>query len=112
MRVPAQAIGDSIDVLLQQAADRMQGLPEVQGRAVYGLTGEELALFSKEVDILVVGSRGYGALERLVLGSTSDYLQRHAHCPLLVLRRGAAGAVDVHTVSDELASQVQVGASA
>jgi nucleotide-binding universal stress UspA family protein len=35
----------------------------------------------------VVGSRGYGPVKRLVLGSTSAYLQRHARCPLLVLPR-------------------------
>jgi nucleotide-binding universal stress UspA family protein len=55
---------------------------------VYGLTGEELAAFGDEVDILVVGSRGYGPVRRLVLGSTSDYLERHARCSLLVLPRG------------------------
>jgi nucleotide-binding universal stress UspA family protein len=39
------------------------------------------------VDVLVVGSRGYGPLKRLVLGSTSDYLERHARSSLLVLPR-------------------------
>ncbi len=84
--VPA-ALGESIDVLLQQASSRMQQLPGVEGRAVYGLAGEELARFGEEMDILVVGSRGYGPVRRLVLGSTSEYLQRHARCPLLVLPR-------------------------
>jgi nucleotide-binding universal stress UspA family protein len=86
------AIGESIDALLQEANARMKELPDVDGRAVYGLTGEELAAFGKDVDILVVGSRGYGPLKRLVIGSTSDYLQRHARCSLLVLPRVAAGA--------------------
>ncbi|HEV3318115.1 MAG TPA: universal stress protein [Solirubrobacteraceae bacterium] len=38
----------------------------------------------------MVGSRGYGPVKRLVLGSTSDYLQRHARCPLVVLPRTTA----------------------
>jgi nucleotide-binding universal stress UspA family protein len=89
--VPA-AIGDSIDVMLDEANDRLKALPGVQGRAVSGLTGEELAAFGDELDLLVVGSRGFGPLRRLVLGSTSEYLERHARCSLLVLPRGAARA--------------------
>jgi len=81
------AIGESIDVMLQEATSRMSKLPDAEGHAVYGLAGEELAAFGDRVDILVVGSRSYGPVKRLVLGSTSDYLQRHARCPLLVLPR-------------------------
>jgi|HubBroStandDraft_3_1064219.scaffolds.fasta_scaffold42348_2 nucleotide-binding universal stress UspA family protein len=81
------AIGESIDVMLQEATSRMSQLPDVEGNAVYGLAGEELAAFGDKVDLLVVGSRGYGPVKRLVLGSTSDYLQRHARSPLLVLPR-------------------------
>jgi nucleotide-binding universal stress UspA family protein len=82
-------IGESIDVMLQQAKSRMKALPDVEGYAIYGLTGEELAVFGNAVDILIVGSRDYGPMRRQVIGSTSAYLQRHARCPLLVLPRGA-----------------------
>ena len=88
------AFGEGIDEMLEDATARMNKLPGVTGRAVYGLAGEELAAFGDRVDILVVGSRGYGPLKRLVLGSTSDYLQRHARCPLLVLPRAAANEVE------------------
>ena len=37
----------------------------------------------------MTGSRGYGPLRRLVLGSTSARLVREAPCPVLVLARGA-----------------------
>jgi nucleotide-binding universal stress UspA family protein len=74
--------------MLEQATERMKELPDVDGQAVYGLTGEELAAFSEKLDILIVGSRSYGPIRRLVLGSTSDYLQRHARGSLLVLPRG------------------------
>jgi nucleotide-binding universal stress UspA family protein len=83
----APAIGDSINKLLAEANTRLQQLPGVQARAVFGLAGEELAAFGNELDILVVGSRGYGPVRRLVVGSTSDYLERHARCSLLVLPR-------------------------
>jgi nucleotide-binding universal stress UspA family protein len=86
----APTIGGMIEEMLKEANGRMQELPDVEGHAVYGLAGEELAAFGDQVDILVVGSRGYGPVKRLVLGSTSDYLQRHARCSLLVLPRAAA----------------------
>jgi nucleotide-binding universal stress UspA family protein len=92
-------LGDTIEVVLERESERMRQLPDVEGRAEYGLAGEELAAFGDEVDLLVVGSRSYGPWRRLVLGSTSNYLERHARCSLLVLPRiaaaGDAGAADL-----------------
>jgi nucleotide-binding universal stress UspA family protein len=85
----APALGESIEMMLSEANERMAQLDGVDGRAVYGLAGEELAAFGGEVQLLVVGSRGYGPMKRLIIGSTSDYLQRHARCSLLVLPRSA-----------------------
>ena len=85
--VVAPDVGETIEVLLQEATERMKQLQDVEGRAVYGLPGEELAAFSEGLDILVVGSRGAGPVRRLVLGSTSESLERNAHCSLLVLPR-------------------------
>jgi len=83
------ALGESIELMIAEATERMAQLEGVDGRAVYGIPGEELAAFGEEVQLLVVGSRGYGPMKRLILGSTSDYLQRHARCSLLVLPRSA-----------------------
>jgi nucleotide-binding universal stress UspA family protein len=82
-------VEESIDEMLTNANTRLRELEGVDAHAVYGLTGEELARFGDEVDLLVAGSRGYGPVRRLVVGSTSDYLQRHARCSLLVLPRGS-----------------------
>lgn len=87
--VAPPALGDTVDLLLAEAKGRVEKLDGVDGRAIYGLPGEELAAFGGEVDLLVVGSRSYGPVRRLVLGSTSNFLQRHARCPLLVLPRAA-----------------------
>jgi len=59
----------------------------VIGDATPGRPTKDLAEFANEVDLLIVGSRGYGPLGRLLNGSTSNYLARHACCPLLVLPR-------------------------
>ena len=96
------AIGDSVDLMVQEANSRMKEMPDVDGHAVYGLAGEELAAFGDQVDLLIVGSRSYGPVKRLVLGSTSDYLQRHARCSLLVLPRAATGPGEGSTASGEL----------
>ncbi len=87
-------LGEGIESLIRETNARLSKLPDVTARAVYGLTGEELAAFGDEVDVLVVGSRGYGPWRRLVLGSTSDYIERHARCTLLVLPRVAESASD------------------
>jgi nucleotide-binding universal stress UspA family protein len=83
------ALGDTIEALVKDARERLRTLEDVEGHAVYGLPGEALAEFSGDVNLLVVGSRNYGPLRRLVVGSTSDYLERHARCSLLALPRVA-----------------------
>lgn len=92
--IAAPAVGETVDTMLEDARKEVESLEGVEGRAVYGLPGEELASFGEEVDLLVVGSRSYGPVKRLMLGSTSNHLQRHARCCLLVLPRGAASGGD------------------
>jgi nucleotide-binding universal stress UspA family protein len=75
---------------LALAQQRMRGLDGVDGEAVLGLAGEELAAFSAGVDLLVIGSRGYGPLHRLMLGSTAQHMVASSRCPLLVLPRTEA----------------------
>jgi nucleotide-binding universal stress UspA family protein len=72
-----------------EADERMKALDGVEGRAELGLAVDDLAAFSKEVDLLVVGSRGYGPWGRLVHGSTSNQLAKHAGSPLLIVPRAS-----------------------
>lgn len=72
-----------------QARAQIAALGGVEPHAAYGIVAEELALYSASLDLLVVGSRSYGPLGRLIHGSTSQRLARTARCPLLVLTRGA-----------------------
>jgi nucleotide-binding universal stress UspA family protein len=43
---------------------------------------------STDAELIVVGSRGRGALSRSVMGSVSAGLIRHAHCPVALIRDG------------------------
>ncbi|HEX6695542.1 MAG TPA: universal stress protein [Solirubrobacteraceae bacterium] len=53
-----------------------------------GDPARELADAAHDLDLLVTGSRGYGPVRRLMLGSTSTKLVHEAPCPVLVLTRG------------------------
>lgn len=41
---------------------------------------------AERADLLVVGTRGRSRVERMVLGSVSDHVVRHAPCPVLIVR--------------------------
>lgn len=77
----------AIDKLIDRHADRLAQLEGVHGTVTYGGPREELVQFGKALDLLIVGSRNYGPVERLFHGTVSRYLLAHATCPLLVLPR-------------------------
>jgi nucleotide-binding universal stress UspA family protein len=79
--------------LLEEARARIAALGDVEPRAAYGQPAEELTLYSASLDLLIVGSRGYGPIGRLIHGSTSQHLAHSARCPLLVLTRTARPSV-------------------
>jgi nucleotide-binding universal stress UspA family protein len=56
---------------------RMEGRPD---REIVRL-GEDIG-----AGLIVMGSRGLGGLRRALMGSVSDSVVRHAHCPVLVVR--------------------------
>jgi nucleotide-binding universal stress UspA family protein len=39
----------------------------------------------ENADLLIVGRRGAGLVERMVIGSVADRLAHHAPCPLLIV---------------------------
>jgi nucleotide-binding universal stress UspA family protein len=57
--------------------------------AFVGDAAEILIELSEQFDLLVCGSRGYGPLRAVILGSVSRRVAGEARCPVIVLPRGA-----------------------
>jgi nucleotide-binding universal stress UspA family protein len=85
-----QLLKDAVEAVLSEARDTISQLGDVEAHVALGDPAEELALYSASLDLLIVGSRGYGPVGRLIHGSTSQRLAHMARCPLLVLPRSAA----------------------
>jgi nucleotide-binding universal stress UspA family protein len=56
-----------------------------------GDPGESIvaAAEAEDVDLVLVGAHGRGAIGRLVMGSVSEHVARHAPCPVLIVRSPA-----------------------
>jgi len=80
---------DDLTQSLQRTIGDVTSSVEITGEVVDGYADDELARLSEEVDLIVCGSRGRGPLGRVMLGSVSAGLLRKAHCPVLVIPRGA-----------------------
>jgi len=54
-----------------------------------GRPDEEIVALAEELGagLIVIGSRGLGGIRRALMGSVSDSVVRHAHCPVLVVRK-------------------------
>lgn len=61
---------------------------EITKEALEGSAAEVLLEVARlrEMDLIVVGSRGLGKLSGLLLGSQSQKIIQHATCPVLVVR--------------------------
>jgi nucleotide-binding universal stress UspA family protein len=84
------------DSLRQQASDELDaavasldGDPAGEKQFVTGEAGTALAEASASLDLLVVGSRGYGPLHAVLMGGVSGRVVREAACPVIVLPRAA-----------------------
>jgi nucleotide-binding universal stress UspA family protein len=71
------------------------------GEIAYGAAADALAFAGESLDLLVTGSRNYGPIRRVLLGSTSSKLVHRAPCPVLVTTRSVeddpAGAATAST---------------
>lgn len=77
----------------QEAHERAQAAAKDRvslftSRILHGHIGETLVKYAADngVDLIVMGSHGRSAVGRLLLGSVSNYVVKHAKCPVLIVR--------------------------
>ena len=80
---------EELEKYLGKEASRVAGLfPGATVLVEHGSPGPVICDIAADraVDVLVIGSHGRGALKRMLMGSVSEHVIRHAPCPVLVVR--------------------------
>jgi nucleotide-binding universal stress UspA family protein len=95
-----QVRGEVEQRLADVAAGVRDGL-EVRSEIASGETVAALIRSGEHLDLLVLGSRGYGPLKRVLLGSVSRAVVSDAPCPVLVTPRGLRQLDDAGSAGDE-----------
>lgn len=81
-----EMFGEELRAAVDEAS-RLLGRP-VEGRLLDGPVVDVLSELSlDDLDLLVVGSRGYGPVRRVLLGGVSSRLLRHSRLPVVVAPR-------------------------
>ena len=82
---------DLRDALERRLGEALAALPAgvaAHGEVIDGHAADVLSARSGEFDLLAVGSRGWGALRAVVMGTLTHDLVSRSHCPLLIVPRG------------------------
>jgi nucleotide-binding universal stress UspA family protein len=76
--------------VLEQEVKRIEesGATVKESHLREGRAAEEIVELAEELGagLIVLGSRGHGRLRRALMGSVSDGVVRHAHCPVTIVR--------------------------
>jgi nucleotide-binding universal stress UspA family protein len=82
-----------LDLLRQRVTGAAHALdPGAQVEIRRGRPADALLDLCADVDLMVIGSRRWGAIARLLLGSTGESLAYHATCPIVIVPRTSAPA--------------------
>lgn len=58
----------------------------VSRKLLEGHPAEEIIKEAKEDDLIVIGSKGRTALDRLLMGSVAENVVHHASCPVMIVK--------------------------
>lgn len=83
------ALEQRLGNVLSAAAETCDPALEVAEVMIAGDPSEVLIRQTAELDLMVLGSRGYGPLRRVLLGGVASKVVRDARCPVLITPRSA-----------------------
>ena len=94
---PADEMEHELEEAMHQAQEfldrqveriKADGVTVAETHLVRGRPDREIVRISEELDagLIAMGSRGLGGVRRALMGSVSDSVVRHAHCPVLIVR--------------------------
>lgn len=99
---------DSLELLVERQVKGAGGAGLiVHPRVLVGDPSAKLLDLLEPDDLMVVGSRGHGALTSLLLGSTSLSVAEQAPCPVVVVRAGEARRAAALDVTDDQKASAQ-----
>jgi nucleotide-binding universal stress UspA family protein len=85
-----KAIEREAQETLEEQVKKIEGARGTVAKAYLrlGRAAEEIVNLGEEIEagLIIIGSRGRGRIRRALMGSVSDSVIRHAHCPVLVVR--------------------------
>jgi nucleotide-binding universal stress UspA family protein len=87
---PEPPDGEAVALLNRQVGEiQSSGVTVAGAHLREGEPDAEVVALGEEIGagLIVIGSRGHGGVRRALMGSVSDSVVRHAHCPVLVIRR-------------------------
>lgn len=95
-QINSSYIPDSVFTDAQENGHRIlkEGLKQIPSSIVandtleMGFPAEKIIEISQKIncDLIVMGSRGLGAIKSIVVGSVSSHVLHHANCPVMVVR--------------------------
>lgn len=90
-RISEQRAKEVLDAELEKV--RSVGGTVEEEHLIEGRVAPEIVALAEKIGagLIVLGSRGLGRLKRALMGSVSESVVRHAHCPVLVVRDGERG---------------------
>ena len=85
-RISEQRAREVLEVEVEKV--RSAGGTVVEAHLIEGRIAPQIVALAEQIGagLIVMGSRGRGRIRRALMGSVSDAVVRHAHCPVLVVR--------------------------
>jgi nucleotide-binding universal stress UspA family protein len=79
---------DARDMLTELTQRLPEGFHDHEPIVREGHPSEQIleTIANEQIDLVVMGARGHGMIQRLLVGSTSEYVLSHAPCSVLIVR--------------------------